>query len=239
MRYILTEDEALLLKHKFNFGTLLGLNENKKIKADTEKELLKKGIIYQNNDKEELSTEYRALFSNWIKMRYSVVRPDLNDKDHLQCLLSNERVSMFFARKEENITIDIFDFSEEKFDKIIVAFAEMKNVKATESMFNMSMSLEEYNEFVNCKTHAEFESWKKVMGINAGLLEKYVRYINSEDEGQLLLVEDHVNDCGYMAKIVNKTDGIYAIKHVTYSQYQKVVMIYGDTQFVTNSIYNF
>lgn len=239
MRYLLTESDALLIKKKFNFGRLLGLNEKQSVKLGTERSLKKKGVIYQNNNKEELRVEYRALFSNWEKMQYSIVRPELNNRDQLQCLLSNERISMFFARKKDVITIDLFDFSAEKFDKLIIAFAEMENVNSNDSMFNLNMSLDDYEEFVNCKSPDEFNKWKKVTGIDASLLEKYVHYINTKDEAQMLLVEDHINDCGYMAKIVNTPDGIYAVKHVTHRENQKMVLLYGDTRFVTDSIYNF
>lgn len=239
MKYLLTESEALLIKQKFNFGRLLGLNEKQRIKFGTEKGLHKKGIIYPNNDKEELSSEYRALFSNWEKMRYSIVRPELNDKNHLQCILSNERVSIFFARKKDIITIDLIDFSEVKFDKMIMSFAELSEVDATDSMFNLGMSLDEYEQFICCKTQDDFYSWKKSTGIEVRMLEKYVNNINTKGEAQMLLVEDHVADCGYMAKIVNATDGIYAVKHITHGEDQKMVLLYGSAQFVTNCIYNF
>ena len=239
MRYLLTESEALLIKKKFNFGKLLGLNEKQSVKPGTERRLKTNGVIYQYNDKEELRVEYRALFSNWEKMQYSIVRPELNDREHLQCLLSNERVSIFFARKKDVITIDLFDFSEEKFDKLIVAFSEMDAVDAKYSMFNLNMSLDEYEEFINCSSPDEFNKWRKTTGIDASLLEKYTHHINTKEESQMLLVEDHINDCGYMAKIVNTVDGIYAVKHVTHRDNQKMVLLYGNTQFVTDSIYNF
>lgn len=236
---MLTESEALLIKQKFNFGRLLGLNEKQRIKFGTEKGLHKKGIIYSNNDKEELSSEYRALFSNWEKMRYSIVRPELNDKNHLQCILSNERVSVFFVRKKDIITIELIDFSEEKFDKMIMSFAELSEVNATDSMFNLGMSLDEYEQFIGCKTQDDFYNWKKTTGIETRMLQKYVNNINTKGEAQMLLVEDHVADCGYMAKIVSAADGVYAVKHVTHGEDQKMVLLYGSAQFVTNSIYNF
>ena len=239
MRYILTESEALLIKQKFNFGRLLGLNEKQRIKFGTEKGLHKKGIIYSNNDKEELSIEHRALFSSWEKMRYSIVRPELNDKNHLQCILSNERITIFFARKKDIVSIELIDFSEEKFDEMIISFAELSDVAVADSMFNFGMSLDEYEQFICCKTQDELYNWKKSTGIDTRMLEKYVNNINTKGKAQMLLVEDHVADCGYMSKIVNATDGVYAVKHITHGEEQKMVLLYGSAQFITDSIYNF
>lgn len=239
MKLILTESEALLIKQKFNFGVLLGLNVKQRIKIGTEKILRKKGIVFSNNGKDELSNEYRALFSNWEKMQYSIVRPELNDKNHLQCLLSNEQVSIFFVRKKDIITIELFDFSEEKFDKMIASFAELSETDVTEPMFNFSMSLDEYEQFIVCSKQDQFAEWKKETGIDVTLLEKYVSRINTKGEARMLLVEDHVNDCGYMAKIVVDHDGIYAVKHITYKTRQKMVLLFGNTQYVVDSIYNF
>lgn len=239
MRYLFTESEALFIKQRFKFGQLLGLNVNQRIKKGTDKTLCDKGVIYLYNDKEELRTEYRALFSRWEKMRYSIVRPELNDTDHLQCLLTDGRVAMFFVRKKDAITIDLVDFSEEKFDKMIMSFAELSDVDTTNSMFNLSMSLDEYESFISVKARADFDRWNTITGIDASMLEKYVKNINTKGEAQMLLVEDHVADCGYMAKIVNATDGIYGVKHVTHGNVQKMVLFYGNAQFVTDSIYNF
>lgn len=239
MRYILTESEALLIWKKFNFRQVLGLNVNQRIKFGTEKALYKKGIIYSNNDKEELNAEYRALFSNWERMRYSVVRPELDDRDHLQCLLSNERVSMFFSRKKSDITIDVLDFSKEKFDQILVAFAEMEDVNVTETMFNLSLTTEEYKAFIVSETDEEFSGWEKKLGLSAEVLKKYVVNINTKEEAQMLLVEDHVGDSGYMAKVVNTPNGIFMVKHVTRQEEQKMVLVYGSTKYVTDCIYNF
>lgn len=239
MRYLLTESEALFIKQRFKFGQLLGLNINRHIKKGIDKTLYDKGVIYLYNDKEELRSEYRALFSQWEKMRYSVVRPELDDTDHLQCLLTDGRVAIFFVRKKDAITIDLVDFSEEKFDKMIVSFAELSDVHTTNAMFNLSMSLDEYESFISGKDEADFDRWNITTGIDASMLKKYVKTIKTKGEAQMLLVEDHAADCGYMAKIVNATDGIYGVKHVTHGNVQKMVLLYGNAQFVTDSIYNF
>ena len=178
MRYILTESEALLIKQKFGFGQLLGLNVNQIIRPGTEKELLERGVISFYNGKEELSNVYRALFSHWTKMRYSIVRPELNDDAHLQCVLTNDRVSIFFVRNEDKITMDLFDFSEEKFDKVIVAFADMIQTDSKMPGFNIGMSREEYDQFIKCNKSTDFIAWSKKLGINADLLEKLAFNIN-------------------------------------------------------------
>lgn len=239
MRYLLTESEALLIKEKFGFGQLLGLNTKQRIKLWTERELRNKNVIYSNNGKDELSNEYRALFSNWEKMRYSIVRPELNDKTHLQCILSNDKVLIFFARKKDVITIDLIDFSEEKLDEMIIAFSEMIKTEAKYTMFNLTLSLDEYERIINSKDRSDLNEWNKAIGLDVDVLEKFLENINTKNEAQMLLVEDHISDCGYMSKIVNTEDGIYAVKHVTHKENQKMVMIYGSTQYVTNSIYNF
>ena len=239
MRYSLTESEALLINRKFNFGTLLGLNVNQRVKPMTESALKKKGIIDDNNGKEELRIDYRALFSNWEKMRFSVVRPELNDRTHLQCLLSNEKTSIFFARKKDILTLDVFDFSEERFDKALMAFAEIEEVTATDSAFVLSMTVNDYERFIVCQDQKEFIEWKRKTGIDASLLARYVKQINTKGMASMLLVEDHVGDCGYLAKLVNAEDGVYAVKHVTHRENQKMILIYGSTWFVVDSIYNF
>lgn len=239
MRYLLTESEALFIKQKFGYGQLLGLNEKQRIKLGTEKKLKEKGIVYSNNDKEELSNEYRFLFSSWKKMRYSIVRPELNNRTNLQCVLSNEEMSIFFVRNKDVITIDLVDFSAERFDKIITAFAELTDTVATDPVFNISMSMEDCDQLLRCRGADDFEVWEKTLGIDAHLLEKYVRNVNDTTDARLLLVEDHVGDVGYLAKISITQEGIYAFKHITRQKQQKMVILYGDTQFVTDSIYNF
>ena len=239
MRYLLTESEALLIKQKFGYGQLLGLNEKQRIKIGTEKKLKEKGIVYSNNGKEELSNEYRFLFSSWKKMRYSIVRPDLNDRVNFQCVLSNEEMSIFFVRNKDVITIDLVDFSAERFEKIIIAFAELPNTETTDPMFNISMSMEDCDQLLRCREDGDFEIWEKTLGIGAQLLKKFVINVNDNFDARLLLVEDHIGDVGYLAKISITQEGIYAFKHITRHKQQKMVMLYGGTQFVTESIYNF
>ena len=144
MRFLLTESEALFLKNKFGFSKLLGLNEKQRIKLGKEKALVKKNIICNYNGQDELHTSYRALFSQWEKMRYSITRPELNDKQHLQCILSNDKVCIIFVRKNNDITIDLFDFSEERMDEMIREFAELPKIEKTEIRFNLTLTLDEY-----------------------------------------------------------------------------------------------
>ncbi len=239
MRFVLSESEALWIEKKFGFSKLLGLNAHKLIKFGTEKAVIQRGISYLNNGRLELSTEYRVLFSAWEKMRYTIVRPDLNTRKRLQCILSNEKKTMFFSRDLETITIDLIDFSETALDRMIQGYAELHLAGDARDQFNINMTTDEYDEFINCREYAEFLNWQRVLGIDATVLSRYVDALNAEDNTQMLLVEDHEMCVGYMAKIVNRPDGIYAVKHVTRGEEEKMVLLLGDVQYVTDSIYNF
>ncbi len=238
MRFVMTESEALWIKQKYNFGQLLGLNVKQRIKFGTEKALREKGVIYPFAGHDELKVEYRALFSYWSKMRYSIARPELNTKDHFQCLLSNEEIIIFFVREKDQITIDLFDFSVERFEKMVKAFAEMDEQISADKKFNITISVEDYEAFMESKNTENYAVWQRKWGIETAVLEKYAQTIMSPQE-QLLLVEDHVGEVGYLAKIVNAADGIYGFKHVTRGDNQKIVLLLGDAQFVMDSIYNF
>ena len=240
MRFLLTESEALYIKDRYKFSQLLGLNSNQDIKEGTEEALKDKGIIYLNNDYWELSYAYRLLFSQWEKMQYSLVRPDINTNIRLQCLLCNNTATIFFDRNKDNLCIDMIDFSVEKLEQLFCALAELPTDSKSKQRFNISMSVEEYEEFISSCSTEEFYRWQKKLGIASDLLEEYVHTMNSQIDSQLLMVEDHLNDVGYMAKFIVTDKSIFAVKHVTYSdENEKIVMLLGDTQYIVDSIYNF
>ncbi len=239
MKYLLSESEALYLKNRFGFSKLLGLNENQRVKAGTEELLKKRNIIYDYNGHDELQTIYRVLFSNWQKMRYTIVRPEINNDEQMQCVLSNEDMSMFLSRINENITIDIFDFDENKMDALIRVFTQLPDIKNVENRFNLTMSVEEYTDFIACENEAALGTWQKMTGIRADILMKCLNGIKSGDGEALLLVEDHIGDIGYMAKFSCDGNTVYALKHVTRGSDQKVVLLMGDTQYIVDSVYNF
>ena len=152
--------------------------------------------------------------------------------------LSNEEIIIFFVREKDQITIDLFDFSVERFEKMVKAFAEMDEQISADKKFNITISVEDYEAFMESKNTENYAVWQRKWGIETAVLEKYAQTIMSPQE-QLLLVEDHVGEVGYLAKIVNAADGIYGFKHVTRGDNQKIVLLLGDAQFVMDSIYNF
>ena len=125
MKYIITQSQARYIQEHYGFLQLLGLNTNVPVRHKVRDELLEKGAIYDNQGHDELHPAIRALFSCWERMRYSVARVDLNRDTRFQCLLTNRRNTMFFDRQEEEIHVDLIDFSEEKLDQLFAVLAEL------------------------------------------------------------------------------------------------------------------
>ncbi len=239
MKYVMSESEALFLKNKFGFSKLLGLNENQMIQPEAEDALRERNVIYSYGGHDELQAVYRLLFATWQKARYSVTRPELNNGEYFQCLLVNDDSCIFFARKGSEITIDLFDFSEQILDMLVRAFTEVPDIAHTDVQFNLTMTLEDYRQLCACTTDEEFCVWQNKLGIRASVLQEYIGTVQVEDQLCLLLVEDHVDDCGYLAKLATDGKTVYALKHVTKGDNQKMVLAMGNTQSIVDSIYNF
>ncbi len=239
MRFVLTTSEILFLKNKFGFSRLLGINEKKRIRLGTERALKEKSIIYPYNGKDELDPTYRALLTNWEQTRYTVARSDINDEQTYQCLLCSENAIIFMVDRQDEVTIDLLDFSEELMDRMLGAFAELPSIESSETAFNVTLFPEECEQFLTCRDEADFRRWQCKLGINARVLRKYAEAIHAPGGSATLMAEDHLEDVGYMGKFVADERAVYALKHVTGEEYQKMVLVMGDTQYVVNSIYNF
>lgn len=240
MKYIITQSQARYIQEHYGFLQLLGLNTNVPARHKVRDELLEKGAIYDNQGYDELHPAIRALFSCWERMRYSVARVDLNRDTRFQCLLTNRRNTMFFDRQEEEIHVDLIDFSEEKLDQLFAVLAELSPCAQTERPFTIGLNMDNYRLFMQAAGDEDFLFWQRRLGISAQLLKAYHRAILREEDIRLLLVEDHVEDVGYMMKISPAEEGIFALKHVTYdSGEERAVLIFGNDAYLIDSIYQF
>lgn len=235
----MTESDALFIREKFHFNRLIGLNQQKLYNPDAEKSLYEREIIYDNNGFPELHASFRMLFSTWSKMRYSIVRPEFNSMDRFQALLANDKVILFIVRDGETFNIDFLDFSEEMLDKLVKAFAEITDIEHRVNGFNITMSVDEYRSLTDKDEEAVYVQWQKQLGIPAEVLRKYIAEVSTETNAQMLIVEDHEENVGYLGKIACREDGIYAIKHVTHEKDEKMVLAFGNSQDIINCIYNF
>lgn len=240
MKYVMTQSQARYIQEQYGFLFLLGLNNKISVRPEVRDELVQRGVIYDNHGYDELHPAFRALFSCWDKMRYSVVRADLNRDVRFQCLLTNRSSTIFFDREEEQIRMDLIDFSEQKLDKLFAVMAELAPCGRVERPFTISLSMEDYARFINAKTQEEFLFWQKRLGIPASLLQAYLQAVLRKEDTRLLLVEDHIGDVGYLMKLAPTADGIFALKHVTYGTgEEKAVLVYGSDSYLVDSIYQF
>lgn len=240
MKYIMTQSQARYIQEHYFFLQLLGLNSKVPFDPNVRDTLVARGVIDDSQGHDELHPAFRALFSNWEHMRYSVVRLDLNREKRFLCLLTNRISTIFFDREEEEIRLDLIDFSEQKLDQLFAAMAALSPVANVERPFTISMGVEDYKLFINANTEEDFLDWQKRLGIPASLLQAYREAILREEDTRLLLVEDHVDDVGYMMKISPAEDGIFALKHVTYgSGEERFVLICGNDTYLVDSIYQF
>ena len=240
MKYVMTQSQARYIQEHYYFLHLLGLNKNVPFHPQVRDELLNRGVIEDNQGRDELHPAFRALFSNWERMRYSVVRVDLNREKRFLCLLTNRISTIFFDREENEIRMDLIDFSEQKMDRFFAAMAELSPTANVERPFTISMQVDDYRRFINASNEEEFLFWQKRLGIAATLLKAYHQAILREEDTRLLLVEDHVDDVGYLMKISPAEDGIFALKHVTYAGgEERFVLIFGNDTYLIDSIYQF
>ena len=124
-------------------------------------------------------------------------------------------------------------------DKLVKAFAEITDVDFRVNGFNITMSVENYNALAGNSGQVDFAYWQKQLGISAELLQKYIEAVSTESNAQMLIVEDHEENVGYLGKIVCREEGIYAVKHVTEGENEKMVLAFGNSQDIINCIYNF
>lgn len=240
MKYVMTQSQARYIQEQYAFWQLLGLNKNVPSDPQVRNELLQRGVIEDNRGRDELHPAFRALFSNWARMRYSVARVDLNREKRFQCLLTNRISTIFFDREEEEIRLDLIDFSEQKMDRFFAVMADISPVADVERPFTVSMQMDDYRLFINAKNEEDFLFWQKRLGIAASLLKAYHQAILRQEDTRLLLVEDHIDDVGYLMKISPAEEGIFALKHVTYgSGKERFVLVFGNDTYLIDSIYQF
>lgn len=239
MKYVLKEKEAIFLKKKFNFSKLIGLNEAKEIEeSNVLSDLQEKGIIYTFNGDIELQAEYRLLFSQWEKMRYSVVRPEINNEQLFQSLLCGDNSILFVQRKDEVFEIELYDFSERLIVECIKAIVQIQEFNQEVEPFLLIVTPQELEDLLKDVEEKKLLEWQNKTGIDKREISRYKQAISSKD-ARLVLVEDFVNDAGFFAKIVVENDGIYVLKHVNKAGNDKLVLLKGNADFVTDSIFNF
>lgn len=240
MKYVMTQSQARYIQEHYIFLRLLGLNEKAAAGPKAREELLEKGVIYDNNGHDELHPAFRALFSRWEAMRYSVARVDLNRDKRFQCLLTNRISTIFFDREEEEIRLDLTDFSEQKMDRLLAVMADITPGAKVERPFTIAVQMADYRLFMGAENEEDFLFWQKRLGIPAPLLQAYHQAIRRQEDSRVLLVEDHLDDIGYMMKISPTEEGIFALKHVTYAGgEERVVFIFGDDSYLIDNIYLF
>ena len=90
MRFDLKVGEVQYIQKHFHFDSLIGVEKRLLPLFGAEKALISKGVIVEYAEKRiELNNEYRYLFSQWEKARYSVVRPDKSAPNELFCILAH------------------------------------------------------------------------------------------------------------------------------------------------------
>lgn len=236
----MTQSQARYIQEHFYFWQLLGLNKKISPRPENREELLTKGAIYDNHGHDELHPAFRVLFSRWEDMRYSVARVDLNRDTRFQCLLTNRISTIFFDREDEEIRLDLIDFSVQKMDRFFGVMAELSPCEKVERPFTISMDMENYRQFINGKNEEDFDVWQKRLGIPAAMLNAFRQAIIRKENGRLLLVEDHVDDVGYLMKISPSEEGYYALKHVTHGNGdERIVLLFGNDTYLIDSIYQF
>lgn len=240
MKYIMTQSQARYIQEKYYFMQLLGLNSKVPVDPQVRDELLARGVIEEKQGHDELHPAFRALFGNWERMRYSVVRVDINRDKRFLALLTNRINTIFFDREEEEIRIDLVDFKEQRMDQFFAAMAEIAPCNQVDRPFTISLQVEDYRLFINAKTEEDFLHWQKRFGISASVLKAWHQAVLREENTRLLLVEDHIDDVGYMMKISPAEEGIFALKHVTYAtEEERFVLIFGNDTYLIDSIYQF
>lgn len=242
MRFNLKLNEVQYIQKQFHFDSLLGVERRLFPQFGVEKTLKSKGVIIeQDGRRAELSNEYRYLFSAWEKMRYSVVRPDSNDKDSFFCVLANESTIILLDQVGNDIAIELIDFSSDTLDSILFNMAEFDSTVSVESPFNISLPVKDFTQLMSSRKDSNIEVWSNKLGISKDDLTFYLEMMNKEEDFFMYLCEDHLEQIGTLIKVVKTPKGYYALKHVTPkdSTNEKMVMIVGNAQMIINSIYIF
>ena len=242
MRFHLKLNEVQYIQKQFHFDSLLGVERRLFPQFGVEKTLKSKGVIIELQGKRaDLSSEYRYLFSAWEKMRYSVVRPDANDKDSFFCVLANESTIILLDQVGNDIAIELMDFNSNTLDSILFNMAEFDSSVSAESPFNISLPAEDFIQLLSSHKDSNIEIWSNKLGISKDDLTFYLDMMNKEEDFFMYLCEDHLEQIGTLIKVVKTHKGYYALKHVTPkdSANEKMVMIVGNAEMIINSIYIF
>lgn len=242
MRFDLKVGEVQYIQKHFHFDSLIGVEKRLLPLFGAEKSLISKGVIVEYAEKRiELNNEYRYLFSQWEKARYSVVRPDKSAPNELFCILANNDNIIIVERNGNDIALELIDYNSDVMDAILFNMAEFDSSVIADYKFNISLSVKDAVGLLSTTREANIEEWSNKLGIDKEALKFYLKAINKEDNSIMLLCEDHVEDVGTLLKIVKNENGYYALKHVTPkdSTNEKMVMIVGNAQMIVDSIYIF
>ena len=242
MRFNLKLNEVQYIQKQFHFDSLLGVERRIFPQFGVDKTLKSKGVVVEQDGKRlDLSNEYRYLFSAWEKMRYSVVRPDSNDKDAFFCVLANENTIILLDQVGNDIALELIDFSADALDGILFNMAEFDSKVAAESPFNISLPVKDFTQLMSSLKDSNIEIWSNKLGISKDDLTFYLEMMNKEEDFFMYLCEDHLEQIGTLIKVVKSPKGYYALKHVTPKDTanEKMVMIVGDANMIINSMYIF
>ncbi len=242
MNFQLKLGEVLYIQKRFHFGALIGVEKKLLPQFGVEKALKGKNIITELDGKtEELSNEYRYLFSAWESMRYSLIRADSSSTTSLFCVLANEKEILLLDRKKENFEIEIVDFQPALMDRIITNIVKFDKLDVCGDPFNFVLPVTEATDLISSKSEKSIQNWSNKLGLGGTQIQSYLEAINSNTDSVMLLCEDHKDNIGSLTKIVRTNNGFVALKHVTPQKKhaEKMVFIQGDLQQIINSIYTF
>ncbi len=241
MRFSFKISEIQYIQKKFRFGTLIGVERHLLPFIGIEKSLLSVGVLTESNEKAcDLKPEYRYLFSAWEKMRYSVVRPDSNTKKEFFCVLANEKDIIIIDQVNNDVTVELVDFQTEVMDRILFNMAQFTTSITVSDPYVIALAASDFTRMLSRKDNVLDEISHKI-GLSKDNVLSFLKIVEDEERFIMFLCEDHSECKGSLIKVVETSDGLYALKHVTPkdSQCEKFVMIHGSVQDVVNSIYIF
>ncbi len=238
--------ELQYIKSKFGIEQLLGIENAEGEIPDCSKSLTEAGVIFENSSGHlDLTNTYRYLFSSWVNMRYSLIRPDElldeeEENDAFFAVLANEKEIILINQLGEDLAVELIDFNPDIMDKIILNMAPFDVSIKSEYSLNLTLSSDEFMKLMTACGNGEWEKCASQLGIPMDELLYFFDVITEEeDDGFMFLCEDHVGDAGYLIRIVNAPRGVCALKHVTLNEKkeERVTIIIGDAYQVADSIY--
>ncbi len=242
MRFEFKMKEIRYVQNKFGFQSLLGIEKKSFVFPSPEKDLLASGVLRQDaNGQLDLNYEIRYLFTAWEKMRYSVVSLDAPEDDtNEEILLSNEKEILMIVIEGNAVTIDLIDYDIEIMDNILCSVAACDPDVQTSNRFNISVSVDEFSVLHQHHVDQEYSLLNRKLGVPGDVLKAYFDAINREDEGTMILIEDHLAESGSLVKIVNSSIGVCALKHITpaMQENERMIMLMGEAIDIINSLYN-